>query len=111
MIPLRTTSDLALLRESSTLECKLANGRDGKGAVPDDFWPTYSAMANTDGGVLLLGVRERKGRFELVGVENPDKLRTELFNNLNNRQKVSVNLLTDADVQEHTLDGKALLVV
>lgn len=111
MIGLKSLNDLFLLRESVSLECKLANGRDGKGALPEDFWPTYSAMANADGGVVVLGLRERKGRFEPVGLENVDKVRTELFNNLNNRQKVSVNLLNDQHVREWVLDGKTLLVV
>jgi ATP-dependent DNA helicase RecG len=111
MISIRSPGDLSTLRESVTLECKLAAGRDGKGALPEDFGPTYSAFANTSGGVVVLGVLERQGLFELAGVENPDKLRTELFNHLNNRQKVSVNLLTDADVQELYIEGKVLLVV
>lgn len=111
MTPVTSLADLVLLRESVSLECKLAAGRDGKGALPDDFWPTYSAFANTDGGVVLLGVRERKGQLELTGIENPDKLRADLFNQLNNRQKVSVNLLTDANVQELRMDGKVVLVV
>jgi predicted HTH transcriptional regulator len=68
-------------------------------------------MANTDGGVAILGMRERKGLFEPVGIENVDKVRAELFNNLNNRQKVSINLLTDAQVPEWTVDGRTLLVV
>lgn len=111
MISIRLLGDLASLRESSSLECKLAAGRDGKGALPEDFWPTYSAFANTDGGVVLLGVRERKGLFELAGIENPDKLRTELFNHLNNRQKITVNLLTDANVQELHIEGKVVVLV
>ncbi len=111
MINLQSLEDLSLLRESVSLECKLANGRDGKGALPDDFWPTYSAMANADGGVVILGLRERQGRFEPVGLENPDKVRTELFNNLNNRQKVSINLLTDSHVREWAVEGKTLLVI
>jgi predicted HTH transcriptional regulator len=111
VIDLHSLEDLSLLRESISLECKLANGRDGKGTLPDDFWPTYSAMANADGGVVILGLRERQGRFEPVGIENPDKVRTELFNNLNNRQKVSVNLLTDSEVREWAVEGKTLLMV
>uniref|UniRef100_UPI0039DF54BA AlbA family DNA-binding domain-containing protein n=1 Tax=Roseateles sp. TaxID=1971397 RepID=UPI0039DF54BA len=79
----QSLEDLSLLRESVSLECKLANGRDSRGALPDDFWPTYSAMANTDGGLVVLGMRERKGQFEPVGIEQIDKVRTELFNNLN----------------------------
>ncbi|MFM2448875.1 MAG: hypothetical protein RIS44_1325 [Pseudomonadota bacterium] len=111
MMDMQSLEDLVLLRESVSLECKLANGRDGKGALPEDFWPTYSAMANADGGVVILGLRDRKGQFEPVGIENPDKVRTELFNNLNNRQKVSINLLTDAHVREWLLDGKTLVVI
>lgn len=111
MIDLTSIEDLSLLRESVSLECKLANGRDGQGALPDDFWPTYSAMANADGGVVVLGLRERQGRFEPAGIANAEKVRAELFNNLNNRQKVSVNLLTDAQVREWGVDGKTLLVV
>lgn len=108
---LRSLADIGHLRESVALECKLAAGRDGKGALPDDFWPTYSAFANTNGGLILLGLREKQGHFILEGLDNPDKLRAELFNNLNNRQKVSVNLLTDAQVHELTIEGKKLLAV
>ena len=111
MIDIQSLENLSLLRESVSLECKLANGRDGKGALPEDFWPTYSAMANADGGVVVLGLRERKGQFEVVGIDNVEKVRTELFNNLNNRQKVSINLLTDEHVREWLIDGKTLLVI
>jgi len=102
---------LTQLRESVALECKLAAGRDGKGSLPEDFWPTYSAFANTNGGLILLGLRETQGRFIVQGLDHPDKLRAELFNNLNNRQKVSANLLTDAQVYELALEGKKLLAV
>lgn len=103
--------DLALLRESVALECKLAQGRDGKGALPEDFWPSYSAMANTDGGLIVLGVRERQGQFEAVGIEDVAKVRMELFNNLNNRQKVSANVLSDAHVRECCLNACTLLLI
>lgn len=102
MTTIQFVEELSRLRESVSLECKLATGRDGKGALPKDFWPTYSAFANTEGGVVLLGVRQKKGRFKVAGIEQPDKLRTELFNHLSNRQKVSANLLTDANVRDCT---------
>ena len=61
--------DLATLAESVELECKAAQGRDGRGELPDDFWKTYSAMANTEGGVILLGVQEKpRGQFRILGL-------------------------------------------
>lgn len=111
MIDLLSLADLDLLRESIDLECKLAAGRDGQGALPEDFWSTYSAFANTNGGVVVLGVRERKGQFHLEGIANPAKVRKKLFDNLNNRKHVSSNLLSDASVQEINLEGRTLLIV
>lgn len=100
-----------LLAETVELECKLAQGQDGKGELPKDFWPTYSAMANAHGGVVLLGVREKDGVFSIAGLDNPAKVRGDLFNTLNNRAKVSTNLLADADVRERVIEGKTILVV
>jgi ATP-dependent DNA helicase RecG len=111
MLKLDTVEDLQLLRESQDLECKLALGQGGQGELPKDFWPTYSAMANAHGGVVLLGLREKGGTFSLAGLPRADKLRKDLFDTLNNRNKVSCNLLSDADVQEHAIEGKVLLAV
>lgn len=111
MFDLKTLDDLRFLAETAELECKLAHGQDGKGELPKDFWPTYSAMANTHGGIVLLGIREKNGVFSIAGIENPAKVRGDLFNTLNNRSKVSANLLSDADVKEVRIEGKTLLAV
>ncbi|MFM8326660.1 MAG: helix-turn-helix domain-containing protein, partial [Pirellulaceae bacterium] len=84
---------------------------DGQGAVPEDFWPTYSAFANTQGGLVVLGMREKQGHFSVEGIANVPKVRKELFDSLNNRQKVSANLLTDDAVREVTLEGKTILLI
>ncbi len=60
---------------------------------------------------MLLGVREVNGKFSVAGLQHPTKLRTDLFNTLNNRSAVSVNLLTDEDVVERMVDGKRVLLV
>ena len=57
---IKSLEDISILRESSEVECKLANGKDGKGALPNDMWESYSAFANTDGGAIILGLKEKK---------------------------------------------------
>lgn len=102
--------DLAGFAESVDLECKAAQGRDGRGELPEDFWKSYSAMANTDGGVILLGVQERpRGIFVAVGLAEIERVRKALWDNLHNRKQVSANLLSEQDVEPIVVDGKTVL--
>jgi ATP-dependent DNA helicase RecG len=103
--------DLDLLRESVDIECKLALGQDGQGQLPRDFWPSYSALANTDGGYILLGVGQRKKELYVAGIPAPAVVRKQLVDLLANREKVSANLLADESIQEVQIEGKTVLVV
>ena len=111
MIELKDLNDIALLTESAIVECKLAGGRDGKGELPKDLWASYSALANTDGGVILLGLKQKGDNFELRGIERIEKVQKDLFDIANNPKKVSVNLLTNASVQIISIDGSQLLQI
>ncbi|AFZ67420.1 RNA-binding domain-containing protein [Deinococcus peraridilitoris] len=93
-------ADVLLLREAVDVEVKRAQGQHGRGELPHDFWPSYSALANTDGGLIVLGVRERPDKtLQLLGLPDVERVRTDLWNLLNNRQKISANVLQDRDVQ------------
>jgi len=50
MTLIQSLDDLLLLRESVDLEVKRAQGQNGRGELPSDFWPSYSALANTNVG-------------------------------------------------------------
>jgi hypothetical protein len=104
--------DLEALREGWDFEVKLGLGRDGLGALPDSLWETYSAMANTNGGVILVGAAERPdGSLDLRGIPDLDKVERELWNAVQNPQKVSANLLGRDHVERIEIDGRAMLLV
>jgi len=107
-----TLNDLMSLREDIDMEFKAAQGRNGKGKVPKSFWDTYSAMANTDGGRILFGVKEKKkGEIIVFGVEDTERVKKELWDNLNNPQKASVNLLSNNDVKIFEIQGRKILQI
>lgn len=111
MIELNSLEDFTLLAESSDLECKRAGGKDGRGELPRDFWESYAAMANTDGGVVLLGVKQKGSKFHLAGLEDTDGVIKALFDTANNLGKVSVNLLTNSDVITRSVEGRLFIQI
>lgn len=45
------------IKEGKYVELKMAKNR-----IPDSFWETYSAFANTDGGLVVFGMDEYSKR-------------------------------------------------
>ena len=95
MIEVRNISDfndylesLLVQNESDDLEFKSAAG-----GFPGNFWDTYSAFANTDGGTIVLGVKEKNGKFFLdnLSPEQIEKYRRDFWNNVNNPSTISHN--------------------
>ena len=89
--------------ESEDLEFKSA-----KGGLPKSLWETYSSMANTHGGVILLGV-ENDGTIS--GVTNPIKLKKTFWDTVNNKGKISANLLNDTDIIEMPHNDNIILAI
>ena len=94
-------------REDNRCEVKKA-----KGGLPNSLWETYSAFANCYGGVIILGVKEnRDGSWYMTGLDNPAKLRKDFWDTINNKNKVSVNLLTDNDVEIFEENNGIIMVI
>lgn len=68
-------------------------------------------------GLILLGVHEdmeeqdRSKRFTISGVADAPKLRIDVWNMLNNREKVNINLLRDDDVNIVEIEGKEIIAI
>ncbi|WP_434927290.1 AlbA family DNA-binding domain-containing protein [Shewanella sp. HL-SH8] len=107
--PTFALDDIANLHESAQVEFKLAGGRDGNGKLPEVMWETYSAFANTLGGEIILGVKEDHGEFSIEGIVNPMPMLSEIWQILNNPQKISHNILSPTDVQIIEIMGKKLI--
>jgi ATP-dependent DNA helicase RecG len=92
--------------ESDEIEYKSAEG-----GFPRDMWKTYSAFANSKGGVIILGIKERRGNFTIEGLtpDQIDSYKKEFWSNANNKNTVSINLLTDYDVKDFVVDAKTVL--
>lgn len=100
-------SNLMAYRENNRIEAKKALG-----GLPHSIWETYSAFANTIGGIILLGVEEHKDKsLHPVDLPDPDKLIKEFWDIVNNPNKVSVNILTDKDVSVRDVEGNHIIVI
>lgn len=100
-------NNLENYRENNRIEAKKALG-----GFPQSIWETYSAFANTLGGIILLGVEEHADHsLHAVDLPDPDKLIKEFWNTVNNANKVSVNILSSKNVTVETVDGKRIIVI
>ena len=84
-----------------------------RGGLPVSLWDTYSSFANCYGGVIILGVKENEDKsWRTTGLKSTDreKLLKEFWDTINNRKKVSINLLSDSDVEVYEV-GEDIIVV
>ena len=101
------------------LKCMMVRGesdcvefKSAKGGIPESMWESYSAFANTNGGYIVLGVKENNGNFIVDGLTKDQVVlyKKRFWDCAHNRNKVSVCLPKEDDVVIEELEGGCVLI-
>lgn len=98
-----------LLNESYELEAKSA-----KGGLPGSLWESYAAFANSEGGIIVLGVSEKDDTLKIDGLSKAQitKIKDNFWSQVNNKGKVSANVLSERHViEKEVLPGHFVMVI
>lgn len=99
--------NLQKYRENNRIEAKQALG-----GLPESIWETYSAFANADGGIILLGVEELEDKsLHALDLLDPQWLIEDFWTIINDPAQVSANILTEENVRIHRVDGKRIIAI
>ena len=94
-------------RENNRIEAKRAVG-----GLPQSIWETYSAFANTLGGLILLGVEELEDKsLHAIRLPDEEELVRDFWTAVNDPNVASVNVLSEKDVTIEPVDGKRIVVI
>ena len=99
---------LLLSGESQSVEFK-----EAKNSFPKDGMKTICSFANTNDGLLILGISEntQNKEFYISGVNNPDKILDDLYSLVNNPKKINRNVINEESVQVINEKGKSIIII
>ncbi len=103
---LRTIDSAFLPGEYNEIEYKSAQG-----GFPKEFWKTYSAFANTNTGIIVLGILEKRDGIHIEGLDDDqiEKYKKQFWNDCNNPNTINRNLLSNNDVKVISIKDKNVL--
>ncbi len=81
--------------------------KTAKSELPKSVAESISAFANTQGGWIVLGVRQEGKHFEIQGVDNAEKLEQDFISSLRNQSKY--NTLISCKQKKYDIDGCKVL--
>jgi ATP-dependent DNA helicase RecG len=96
-----------LRRRLSQIEWRDIEFKRAQREVPRSAFETVSAFANTAGGHLVFGVEQADGRFEIVGVLEPDKVQNDFLSVMRTGDLLSCVISAEESRMEN--EGKVVL--
>ncbi len=99
--------NLGQYRENNRIEAKKATG-----GLPESIWETYSAFANAEGGIILLGVIENKDKsLQAIDLIDPESLIMDFWEMVNDPAVASANILASECVTIENISGKRIVAI
>ncbi len=99
--------NLGKYRENNRIEAKKATG-----GLPESIWETYSAFANAEGGIILLGVIENEDKsLQAIDLIDPESLVMDFWEMVNDPAVASSNILTSECVTIENIGGKRIVAI
>jgi predicted HTH transcriptional regulator len=96
-----------LLNRLSDIEWEDFEVKEASGGLPKNIWETVSAFANTAGGWIVLGISKNGKKFDVTGLQNPEKIEQDFTNILRSQNKF--NVLITPRCKKYTLENKIVL--
>ncbi len=96
-----------LLNRLSDIEWDDFEVKEASNELPKNILGTVSAFSNTVGGWIVLGVSQKGKRFEITGVNHPEKIEQDFTTVLRGQNKF--NVLITPQCRKYKIDGMTVL--
>ena len=95
-----------LIHKLEDIEWEDFEVKEAKSEIPKNSWQTVSALSNTAGGWIVFGVKKEGKKYDIQGVENPEKIEQNFLTILRG-QKFNHKIISRA--KKYVFDGKTIL--
>ena len=95
-----------LIRKLDDIEWENFEVKTAANEIPKNVWETVSAFSNTAGGWIIFGVSFNQGKYEIIGIKNPEKIESDFLTVLRGQKfNVPINVLS----KKYNFDNKTVL--